>query len=294
MCRYVALIGCLVLLALLALPGSIAAQPQVCGFYGSVQLSGVNVPDGTIVKAWIGSVEVKSTTTVNSLYNMYIEGELEVELGIYDGKIVTFTVGEKQYGAIQSVPWQRGGNLNINLEAFPLRSVQISPSEGVAAILTGEGFPKNSEIDFTWQDEILATVPHPVTTDSVGRFSALVVAPTTDPGDYVIKASDAGGNTAEASFKVISLKGAQGEVGPSGKDGAMGTDGRDGLDGLDGTNGLTGPAGEKGEKGEKASAAGIVIAVIIAIIALVISIAIAVFWQMDRKRFGREIRQKFM
>ena len=45
---------------IIIIPSLAIAQPDVCGFYGTVTLDRASVPDGTVVKAWIDQEEVKS------------------------------------------------------------------------------------------------------------------------------------------------------------------------------------------------------------------------------------------
>ena len=47
-----------ILAALLLLPIPAHAQPNVCGFYGTVTLDGGLLENGTVVNAWIDNVTV--------------------------------------------------------------------------------------------------------------------------------------------------------------------------------------------------------------------------------------------
>jgi hypothetical protein len=75
--------GLVVMLILLLVGASAmlvaAAPPQPAGFYGYVTSSGANVPNGTIVSAWINGVQYATTPTFTdagaSVYTFDVPGD---------------------------------------------------------------------------------------------------------------------------------------------------------------------------------------------------------------------------
>jgi len=115
-------------------------------------------------------------------------------------------------------------------------------------------------------------VPNSVSVDLSGRFSAIIVPPTNESGEYTITANSAG-VTASATFTLN-------------MDSLKGDTGAQGIDGPAGEAGPMGPSGPAGEKGEKGGAGGL----IIAIIALVVALAVATMWFADRRSNRRRNR----
>lgn len=97
-------------------------------------------------------------------------------------------------------------------------SIVLSPEEGVSTItIEGLGFDPNSIINVYWDDEHLPTVPLHVFTDENGTFTCIISAyDQTGVGVHEVKAVDANGNFALATFTVTDIKGSQGEQGPPG------------------------------------------------------------------------------
>ncbi len=288
MIRLVALIGCIVLLVSLLVPGSVQGQgqaPPVCGFYGAVMLDGASVPDGTTVRVLIDGDEVASATTFDSLYHLYVSGN-------YGGKSVSFAVGEELYLAAQAPLWKAGDNRRVNLSAStssPLLQppgIALSPQEGIITTVAGVGFSPTVQITLRWDGDVVSTVPHVIHADGTGRFSAIITSPTLLPGNYVITASDAEGGLAEASFAVAALQGEPGEEGPPGPQGDEGPVGPRGEPGEKGDPGDKGERGEPGEKGDNGSDAGLVLA----IIALILAVAALSLWFLGRTRASKRYR----
>ncbi|MFA4836232.1 MAG: hypothetical protein WC749_09215, partial [Dehalococcoidia bacterium] len=122
--RMIAVLAILIMVSLMV-PSLALGQPMVCNFHGSVTLDGVPVANGTVVKAWIDQVEVKSVTTTNSNYTMNIAG-------LYTGKTVFFTVGGA--AAPQSALWEAGASKTLSLTAAsagtPVRALPDTVSPG--------------------------------------------------------------------------------------------------------------------------------------------------------------------
>lgn len=104
-----------------------AVLPLPHTVYGSVKRNGIDVPDGTVVSAWIGGVQYDSafTTTFggNSVFVSHIPGDqpdtAEKEGGV-QGEFISFRVGSD--GAEQGIFFLSGGGTNVNLTADPMLS----------------------------------------------------------------------------------------------------------------------------------------------------------------------------
>ncbi|MBC7345143.1 MAG: hypothetical protein H5U03_06980, partial [Clostridia bacterium] len=96
-------------------------------FFGTVQVNGENVPNGTVVSAWIAGVKYAETTTfitlVNSqqvsVYTLTVPGDdpstPEVEGG-NEGDTVVFKVG--QFQSEESGTWHEGADCELNLNVW--------------------------------------------------------------------------------------------------------------------------------------------------------------------------------
>ena len=108
----VRLLALLAVVALVLFPAIAFAQgaPQLpCAFHGTVQVSGANVADGTVITATIGNATYTATTT-NSIYRVVIT---QPEGKSYDGLTATFKIGNDTAG--QTGTWSMGGNVALNL-----------------------------------------------------------------------------------------------------------------------------------------------------------------------------------
>ncbi len=108
----VRLLALLAVVALVLFPAIGFAQvaPQLpCAFYGTVQVNGANVADGTVITATIGD-ETQTATTTDSTYRIVI---VQPEGKNYDGLTVTFKIGSDAVS--QTGTWSMGGNVAVNL-----------------------------------------------------------------------------------------------------------------------------------------------------------------------------------
>ena len=229
----------LLVVILLLLPTVALAQPNVSGFYGDVTLDGVAVADGTVVKAWIDNVEAGSVTTTGSSYNIQINGEGQD----YADKVVIFTVGADDAQVSESGTFVKGSNTALNLTGASVPDtgddiqITLSPSEGTATNVIGEGAAFNNSVYIYFDGELYTTVK----ADTEGNFNAVVVPTTNVAGDYDIAAIDVLERTATETFTLsIPTSGTggpgvcdcpPGEAGPAGAAGAAGAAGDDGDDG---------------------------------------------------------------
>ncbi len=121
----VRLLALLAVVALVLFPAIAFAQgaPQLpCAFHGTVQVSGANVADGTVITATIGN-ETYTTTTSDSTYRVVIT---QPEGKSFDGLTATFKIGSDT--AKETGTWQMGGNVALNLTKG---TPQVTPSGGV-------------------------------------------------------------------------------------------------------------------------------------------------------------------
>jgi hypothetical protein len=108
----VRLLALLAVVALVLFPAIAFAQgaPQLpCAFHGTVQVSGANVADGTVITATIGN-DTYTTTTSASTYRVVIA---QPDGKSYDGLTATFKIGSDT--AKETGTWQMGGNVALNL-----------------------------------------------------------------------------------------------------------------------------------------------------------------------------------
>ena len=113
------LLALLAVVALVLFPTIAFAETpptQPCRFYGTVQVDGADVEDGTIITAWIDGNETATTTTPgpaeygDSSYQISI---IEPAGKTFDGKPVTFKIGAS--GAEQTGTWTLGIGFKLDL-----------------------------------------------------------------------------------------------------------------------------------------------------------------------------------
>jgi len=111
----------------LSLVTSIGAVPPSLpsSFYGAVKLDGANVPDGTIVSAWIRGVKYAQTQTLtyqgDSVYAVRVPGDDAETPGVeggVEGDTIIFRVGEAT--AVQTGTWHEGTDVELNLTVCSL------------------------------------------------------------------------------------------------------------------------------------------------------------------------------
>ncbi len=117
-------LGLVVMLCWLALPLIVGAVPPLpCVFYGSVSVNGSDVPDGTIISAWIGGVRYDQYASLTYLgassYVLTIPGDDPDTAGIKEGgasgETIQFKIGNLV--ADQTAAWQESGGGTLNLTA---------------------------------------------------------------------------------------------------------------------------------------------------------------------------------
>src|SRR5439155_12638142 len=82
-------------------------------------------------------------------------------------------------------------------------SISLNPdtgTPGTAVTVTGTGFAPSSSMTIRYDGTIQSTTPPTVTTDSNGAFSCMFNVPAGTPGTHTVLATDAGGNSASATF----------------------------------------------------------------------------------------------
>jgi uncharacterized repeat protein (TIGR02543 family) len=112
-----------------------AVPPFPHTFYGTVKKDGANVPDGTLISAWIGGVEYASVSTftfgADSVYTFKLPGDdqetAEKEGGV-GGEVISFSLGGEM--AAQTAVFSSGSvtQLDITISQFSL-GVLINPSD---------------------------------------------------------------------------------------------------------------------------------------------------------------------
>jgi hypothetical protein len=119
-------------LILIGLVGEVwAVPPFPHTFYGIVKKDGINVPDGTVIGAWIGGVQYDSTTTstfgVDSVYTLNVLGDDPETLGKeggVSGDTVSFTIGSDP--ADQNALFLSGNITNLPLTTVTKVSIAVA------------------------------------------------------------------------------------------------------------------------------------------------------------------------
>jgi hypothetical protein len=117
-----------VLMMIVALLPSVAwAQQLPCRFHGWVLLDGAAVPDGTVVTATILGYEFTDDTPSPYGASTYLVTVTPpVGVNFPDGTTVTFKVGD--YPAAQTGSFEKGGNLELNLDAWVAATPTPAPT----------------------------------------------------------------------------------------------------------------------------------------------------------------------
>ena len=109
-----------------------AVPPFPHTFYGTVKKDGANVPDGTVISAWIGGEQYVSTNTftsgADSVYTLNVPGddpETSAKEGGVNGEIISFYVGSQM--AAQTAIYSSGSVTQLNVTVITL-TVGVSPS----------------------------------------------------------------------------------------------------------------------------------------------------------------------
>ncbi|MFO8010328.1 MAG: hypothetical protein R6U89_05885 [Dehalococcoidia bacterium] len=244
------LVIALVIAGLFVLPATSAAQPEVCGYYGSVTLDGQSVDNGTEVKAWVDGTLVASTITTGDQYDIKVAGD-------YEGKSVSFTVGPDD-AAAEVAQWIKGDNIKLNLNGIsgssppapPAKdaSISLNPDHGLVTKISAQGFTPGATVTITMGNAVAGDV----VAGPDGSFTTTIVSPILEAGTYSIVAIDPEDRSDEASFSVPDLRGAQGP------------------------QGAQGPAGPEGPKGGSGGVGLAIASLIIAIIAIILSVLVIV------------------
>jgi hypothetical protein len=137
----VRLLALLAVVALVLFPALAFAQGGLqppCAFHGTVQVSGANVADGTVITATIGNDTYTATTTTAAGASTYRIVIAQPEGKSYGGLPVTFKIGSDTAG--QTGTWQMGGNVPLPLTkgtpvitptgGTPILGVQLGNSTG--------------------------------------------------------------------------------------------------------------------------------------------------------------------
>ncbi len=140
--RRIGFVLALFLLLSIALPAAADQPPRIpSAFYGTVKLNGANVPNGTLVSAWINGVKYAETTTfmtmINSqqvsVYTITVPGDDPSTSGVEggnEGDTVVFRVGTDL--ADQTGTWHEGTDVRVDLTVtinYPPSAVSVSPSQ---------------------------------------------------------------------------------------------------------------------------------------------------------------------
>jgi hypothetical protein len=125
----------LVLVALSHAPVFAGPPTLPSSFYGIVKQNGANVPDGTVVSAWINGVQVAHTMVVpfngDMVYSLDVPADntdTPVRDGGISGDTVVFRVGDRTQ--VRTGTWHDGVNAQLDLELFQLFMPMVARNAG--------------------------------------------------------------------------------------------------------------------------------------------------------------------
>ncbi|MBU0490235.1 MAG: hypothetical protein KKA73_22715 [Chloroflexi bacterium] len=120
-----------------------AIPPRPSGFWGTAQVSGQNVPDGTVVSAWINGTRYTATATLtwngDSFYSIDVPGDDPDTPGIeggHEGDTIIFKIGEQTTN--QTGVWHEGSNVELNLTISSEPDITVSPPSLPVALHEGD------------------------------------------------------------------------------------------------------------------------------------------------------------
>ena len=133
-----------------------AVPPFPHTFYGTAKKDGANVPDGTVISAWIGGTQYVTTETFtsggDSVYSINVPGddpETTATEGGVNGNTVSFRVGSDI--ASQTAVFSSGSLTNLNLTTVVTLTVSVVPF-GVGSVTRN---PDQST--YVYGDQVLLT-----------------------------------------------------------------------------------------------------------------------------------------
>ncbi|MFO8100878.1 MAG: Ig-like domain-containing protein [Dehalococcoidia bacterium] len=261
-----------IVLLLFTFAGSALAQPLTCGFYGTANIDGERVADGTVIKAWINGVKVgQCDETKYPLIEGYEHNYAFTTNDQKDhtGQTVTFTIGPDDLLAEESATWKKGDNIELHLHAesggtapppatLPPPSITLYPSEGIATQVSGEGFTPGKVVSIKVGDSPSGSV----VANNDGTFAIVIAAPVQNPGTFTVSARDNAGKSDQATLTVPDIHGEPG---------------------VKGDRGAPGPKGEVGPKGDAGGSGMALAALILSILAILgfvlIALRISTYWR---------------
>ncbi|MBC7260832.1 MAG: hypothetical protein H5T63_02365, partial [Chloroflexi bacterium] len=165
-----------------------AIPPVPCTFYGAVSVAGQNVPNGTVVSAWIGGIRYAETTTLTyqglSSYSLAVPGddpETPQKEGGVSGETIVFKIGDLL--ANETAAWQEGEINWLNLTAAGAAPT-ATPSR--TASPTGTNTPTMTGIPSTSTPTRSATSTATATRSPTPTYTSAVPTPTTAPTTWII------------------------------------------------------------------------------------------------------------
>ncbi len=129
------LLALLAVVALVLSPAMALAQGGMslpCRWYGTVQVNGADVPDGTMITATIeGDTYNAATPAVYGASTYALEIEPPEGTTYTEGAEVTFMIGDQ--AADQTSAWEAGGNIELNLSVGEAGPTPV-PGTGITGV----------------------------------------------------------------------------------------------------------------------------------------------------------------
>jgi hypothetical protein len=142
-----------------------------CRFYGTVQLDGVPVPDGTVITAAVaGDTYTTITPEVKYGSSTYVLMLVPLVGTSYDeGSQITFKIGI--YAADQTANWETGGNTRLDLSA------SIPPTPSPTPMPTATPTPTVTPTPLPTVAPVLTPTPTPASTEAAtNAWDTLIIA----------------------------------------------------------------------------------------------------------------------
>ncbi len=260
----------LLLLTFLLLTPSVAvAQPNVCGFYGTVSWDDELVGPGVEVQALVSYEVIDSTFTNNDS-----EYSLKVACDNCLGKTVDFAmqIGDEMV-LVAYDDWIAGDNIRFDIDHVwhgdpcERESMELRPTNGVLTNVIGKCFNENRPIEITYDGDLFSTTA----TEYWGNFAFPLIPPTNIPGTYTITASDDMGGTYSSVFEFTGVQGPFGEQGPEGQPGEQGS------------------VGPQGQKGKSSSTTMSIVGLIASIAALIAVLVLGLRGHISKREADKDI-----
>ena len=172
----------------------------------SISLSPDNGPVGKTVKVTGTGFAASSTVTITFSGVTQTTSPSTITTNTTGGFTATFKVPKSTAGP--HTVTATDASADSASKTFKVNSsISLSSSSGIVgktSKVTGTGFAASSTVTITFDGIAQTTSPSTITTDATGSFTATFKIPKSTAGTHTVTATDASGDFASKTFKVIS------------------------------------------------------------------------------------------